>query len=144
MSTRHASDPALSLRFEVKVDGIDIGTFTGCDGLQAEYEIFEYAEGGNNSFVHRLPGRLKYTNVKLSRAVDRDSAKLARWFASLRYSVSKKTGSITAYDGNKARIAQWNLVDVWPVRYTGPTLASDGTTAAKETLELAHNGFFPG
>ena len=64
------TDPAIGLRFEVTVDGIDIGSFTGCEGLGAEYEVFEYQEGGENGYVHRIPGRLKYTPVKLTRPLD--------------------------------------------------------------------------
>ena len=30
-------------------------------------------EGGNNGFVWQLPTRIKYTNVKLSRPVGKDS-----------------------------------------------------------------------
>ena len=36
-----------------------------------------------NSFVHQLPGRIKYTNVKLTRPVNADTAKIATWFASM-------------------------------------------------------------
>lgn len=139
--TRNSPDPALSIRFDVAVDGIDLGSFTACDGLTAEYEVFEYQEGGNNAFVHRMPGRLKYQNVTLTRAVDRDSGKLAAWFSSLARSVERKTARITAMDGNRKTIATWSLVEVWPVKYAGPSLAADGDGVATETLELAHHGF---
>ena len=36
-----------------------------------------------NGFVHQLPGRIKYTNVKLTRPVNADTAKIAAWFASM-------------------------------------------------------------
>jgi phage tail-like protein len=138
-------DPATAWRFEVKIDGEEIGSFTGCDGLNAEYEVFEYQEGGENGYVHRLPGQLKYANVKLTRPVDAksdgSSGGLAAWFSRLKSSVTRRTASITAYDGKGQKIAQWNLVDVYPARWTGPSFAADGNTVPKETLELAHNGF---
>jgi phage tail-like protein len=134
-------DPALSIRFDVQVDGVELGSFTGCDGLTAEYEVFEYAEGGNNAFVHRFPGRVKYGNVTLTRAVDRSSGALAGWFTSLAQEVQHKTAVVTAFDGNRQPIARWSLTGVWPVKYSGPTLASDGSGAAVESLELAHDGF---
>jgi phage tail-like protein len=138
------SDPATGLRFHVVIDGVDIGAFTGCDGLSAEYEIEEYAEGGQNAFVHRIPGRLKFQNVKLTRPVDQDSGRLAAWFASLQATVRRQTASIVAFDVRGRRLAQWNLLDVYPMRWTGPSFSSDGNDVAKETLELAHNGFVPG
>jgi phage tail-like protein len=137
------SDPAVGIRFEVTIDGLSVGSFTECDGLQAEYEVYEYQEGGQNGYVHRIPGRLKFSNVKLSRPIDKSSIELAAWFASLQAIVKRQTAAITAFDGNNAMVAQWNLVDVYPVRWAGPTLNVDGNQVAKETLELAHNGFLP-
>jgi phage tail-like protein len=139
------NDPATTLRFEVTVDGMDIGAFTACEGLGAEYEVFEYQEGGENGYVHRLPGRLKFTPIKLTRPVDARSGPtsggLAAWFTQLKDGVKRKTASITALDGVGNQIAQWNLVDVYPSRWTGPSLAADGNSIPKETLELAHHGF---
>lgn len=138
------ADPAIGLRFDVTVDGVALGSFTACEGLGAEYEITSYEEGGLNGYVHQLPGRLKYQNVKLSRAVDQDSGRLASWFSSLQRSVKRRTASIVACDGKGAAIVRWNLVDVYPARWTGPSFSSDGNSIAKETLELVHNGFTVG
>lgn len=138
------TDPALSIRFDVEVDGVDIGSWTECSGLGAEFEVFEWAEGGNNGFVHQLPGRIKFAHVTLGRAIDHQSANLAAWFSDLQHSVSRKTAAIKAYDGNKREIATWNLGGVWPVKYSGPSLSSEGSGVAKETLELSHNGFTRG
>jgi phage tail-like protein len=135
------TDPATGPRFEVKIDGVELGSFTGCEGLAAEYEIFEYQEGGQNGYVHRLPGRLTYSTVKLTRPVDESSGRLAAWFSALQQSVQRHTASITAFDVEGKQLAQWNLADLYPARWTGPAFSSDGNAVAKETLELAHNGF---
>lgn len=47
--------------------GRGIERFVSGEGLTAEYEVEECREGGNAGFVHRLPVRVKYTNVKLTR-----------------------------------------------------------------------------
>ena len=135
------TDPATGIRFEVKIDGVDIGSFTGCEGLGAEYEVFEYQEGGQNAYVHRLPGRLKYSTVRLTRPVDEGSGRLAAWFSSCQESVQRRTASIVAFDAQGHQIAQWNLGGLYPARWTGPSFSSDGNAVVKETLELAHNGF---
>jgi len=143
------ADPATGLRFEVKIDGVDVGSFTSCEGLGAEYEIFEYQEGGENGFVHRIPGRLKYTPIKLTRPVDQSSRQsgngVAAWFSKLKTSSSRsdsqKTATITALDGRGTTIAEWHLMGVYPSKWTGPSLAADGNAVLKESLELAHNGF---
>jgi phage tail-like protein len=134
-------DPVAGLHFDVVVDGVDLGSFTACEGLGAEVEVFEYQEGGLNDFVHRLPGRLKYAPIKLTRALDAESAGLAAWFSSQKEPSGRKTASITAFDTRGSKVAQWNLVGVYPARWSGPSFSADASGVAKETLELAHNGF---
>jgi phage tail-like protein len=140
-----SADPAVVLRFDVTVDGVDIGSFTACEGLSAEYEMLEYVEGGQNTYVHRIPGRLKYAPIKLTRPLDARSdagaGGLAHWFSEQKRSVTRKTAAIMAIDGRGQKIAQWNLIDVYPTRWTGPSLSIEGNSVAKETLELTHNGF---
>src|SRR4051794_15449106 len=75
------ADEALGLRFMVYVDGIgDLGDWQKGEGLSVEYDVFEYKEGGENSYVHRLPGRAKYTNIKLTRPIDPNSGLVSTWF----------------------------------------------------------------
>jgi phage tail-like protein len=138
------TDPATGARFDVTVDGVDVGSFTACEGLGAEYEIFEYQEGGENGFTHRLPGPLKYSPIRLTRAVDDHSGALANWFSTFRAPAERSTASITAFDHTGNRIAQWQLVGLFPSRWIGPTFAADGNQVVKEILELVHNGFLEG
>jgi hypothetical protein len=51
-------DPGSSLYFRLTIDGQDMGLFNGCEGLAVEVEVEEYAEGGNNGYLTRLPSRL--------------------------------------------------------------------------------------
>ena len=40
-----------------------------------QFDVFEWAEGGNNEFVHHLPGRLRYPYLSLdSGLTDNDDA----------------------------------------------------------------------
>lgn len=135
--------PGLALRFDVRIDGVAVGTFTGCQGLGASYEAFEWPEGGDNGTVVRLPGRLSYTTVTLVRAVDTDSGRLAAWFAQQRFRPARRTAVITLYDGNGALVSRWTLQGAWPVSYSGPRLTTgpDGDAVAVETLQLCHQGF---
>lgn len=139
------ADPGTSLRFDVVVDDAGsstrLGAFTTCQGLSAEYEVFEYQEGGENGFVHRIPGRLRYPNLVLSRALDETSGTVAAWFAAQQDKVERTTAVVTAYDAGGGTIASWSLRDVCPVRWTGPTFSTSSAAVAIETLELAHNGF---
>ena len=135
--------PGLALSFDVQIDGVPVGTFTGCSGLSAQYEAFEWKEGGDNGTVARLPGRLSYGNVKLTRAVDADSGKLAAWFSQQQSQPARRTAVIQLYDGNRSMVTSWTLEGAWPVCYTGPELTTgpDGNAVAVETLEVSHQGF---
>jgi phage tail-like protein len=132
---------AIAAAFVVRIDDQDLGAFSSCDGLGCEVVMEQREEGGNFGHVWQLPTRLKYSNVKLSRPVTAESAKLTRWFASLAGGVSRRTATIEARTLAGDVIASWNLVDVVPVRWTGPQLSPDSQKAATETLELAHHGF---
>jgi phage tail-like protein len=135
------SDPAVALRFSVRIDDLDLGAFMKCDGLGIEMKVEEREEGGNNGFVHQLPGRLKFSRVKLTRPINGDSAKVAQWFSSLATAPTRTTAEIVARRSDGRKVAQWNLIDVLPVRWTGPSLSADSNQVATETLELAHHGF---
>ena len=138
-----------SFRFDVTIDGATLGSFTSCEGLAAEYDVIPYQEGGENGYEHRLPGRLKLSTIKLSRPLDALSARtaggLASWFSEMATKRSRttasRTASITAYGPGGAPIAQWNLLDAFPLKWTGPSFSADGNAVVKETLELAHHGF---
>jgi phage tail-like protein len=135
------ADPALSVCFAVKIDDDDLGTFNSCEGLGCEVVIEQREEGGNNAFVWQLPSRLKYTNVKFTRPLGADTAKVARWFASMTGGVTRRTATIQVMSGDGTVVATWELDGVIPVRWTGPSLNFDSPKVATETVEIAHHGF---
>jgi phage tail-like protein len=135
-------DPAVSVCFYVQIDSTELGWFNSCEGLGLEVVLEQREEGGNNGFVWQLPTRVKYSNVKLSRPVGKDSAKLTAWLCSFATGVKRQTATICAMTGDRDVVATWNLNGVIPVRWSGPSLNSDSPKVATETIELAHHGFF--
>ena len=126
----------------MNVDDIgDLGDWQKCEGLSVEYDIFEYREGGENGFVHRLPGRAKYQSIKLTRPINPDSSKVADWVAKVMTERVRSTAWIRVLDASGTQVVQWNLVDAFPARWTGPTLDVTANNVAIEVLEIAHNGF---
>lgn len=135
-------NPALGLRFKVSIDGVgSLGNWTKCEGLTVEYDVMEYSEGGQNGYVHRIPGRAKYQNIRLTRPVDADSTQLVAWIASIQAGVQRSTAQVSVLDASGSVIATWNLMGVYPAKWTGPSLDVGGNQVATETLELVHNGF---
>lgn len=138
------TDPAVAVCFTVSVDDLDLGSFTTCEGLGCEVTVETREEGGNNGYVHQLPGRLKYTNVKFTRPVDQQSTQVAQWLASMAAPPPQRHNAlISARRLDNQIVCSWKLFQVILVRWTGPQFGADGAKVATETLELAHHGFLP-
>ena len=134
-------EEAVAVCFIVKIDDQSLGAFNSCEGLGCEFVMEQREEGGNNGWVWQLPTRLKYSNVKLSRPVTKESAKIAQWFAGMAAGVTRKTATIEARTLEGTVVASWSLMDVVPVKWSGPQLNPDTAKVAMETIELAHHGF---
>jgi phage tail-like protein len=150
MDADPTEDPAVSVCFAVEIDSQKLGAFNSCEGLGCEIVIEQHEEGGNNGFVWQLPTRTKFPNIKLSRPLTKDTAKVAQWFTEAvqkgtgeRTEKGKSTGVIQAKTLDGTVIASWSLLDVVPVRWTGPSLNHDSPKVATETIEIAHHGFGP-
>ena len=136
-----APDSAIGVFFKVSIDEIDLGTFTSCDGLSLEVQTEDREEGGNNGFVWKLPVRIKYSNIKLTRPLGPDSGKVAKWFAGMANGVKRTTAEISALTPDGKPLVGWKLNDVIPVKWQGPSFSAESPKVATETLEIAHHGF---
>ena len=132
-----------SCRFYVKIDGMTSAVFTEMSGLQLETVVTEYEEGGNNSFVHRLPGRTKIGNLTLKRGLV-SSNEFFNWYNEILQGKLKfRHVDVVMFDDEGKEVAKWSFANAFPVKWTGPQLAADSKNAAVETLELAHEGLIP-
>ena len=132
---RHA---ITTYNFTVKIPDIDtIGYFNECCGLEVSFEVFEYREGGCNDFVHHLPGRMMYPNLRLSRGLTNEDA-LMKWFWATLTQAEKKDLTLTLASGDISR--SWTFVDAFPVKWSGPCATQGEHGVATESLEIAHAG----
>jgi phage tail-like protein len=109
--------------------------FTEVSGLQIEMQVTEYEEGGTNNFIHKLPGRLKVSNVTLKHGITRSND-----FLSWCLSIERRNVSVVMYDVAGAAVMRWNFTDAYPVKWVGPQFTADSTAMAIETIEIAHRG----
>lgn len=131
----------VSCRFYVRVAGkAQRAVFTEVSGLQLETDVQEYAEGGNNGYVLRLPGRTKFGLLTLKRGATA-SNELFDWFADvLRGKATRQHVTIDMYDAAGGLVLSWSFRNAYPVRWVGPQFTAAGAAVAVETLELAHEG----
>ncbi|MBW3605391.1 MAG: phage tail protein [Actinobacteria bacterium] len=148
MTTDRTPDPAHANRFEFSVGGVTIGTFTEVSGLSVEVSVEEVAEGGQNQFVHKLPGPMKWPNIVLKAGVT-SADDLFAWLSKSsgdRFDgkLERETGHIAVCDPAGNVVRRWNFAGAFAVRWSGPTLAAASSDLAVEELEIAHHGFTTG
>ncbi|GAA2807305.1 phage tail protein [Crossiella cryophila] len=139
----------LAMRFQVAVDGIDLGGWRSCKGLAVTFENETFIDGGNYDAKSFLPKCVDYPPVTLQRAMTAaDSARVQQWLAGLvenwvnGYGVYRGgTAQITLLDSMGTRVSSWSLRNVLPRSWRGPELDAKGAEIAIEQLELVHEGF---
>lgn len=146
------SDPSINdantATFLFEVDGVDIGWFMEVSGLEVSIETEDVSEGGQNSFVHKLPGRMTWPNITLKRGVTKTNS-LLDWlnessgetFTANGNRVTRKTAAITLLDRTGTRLTSWDFDGAFPVKWTGPSFAASSAEAPTEELEITHHGF---
>ena len=138
-----AIPPLQSGRFLVEIGSEVVANFQECSGLTVEVEVQEYVEGGNNEFIHKLPGRMKYSNITLKRGIS-DNPQFASWRPRIeggKISVQPKNISIILFDHAGQTVKTWEVSEAYPVKWTGPDMRASSMDVAIETLELAHRGW---
>ena len=140
MPTRRAK-PLPDFRFMVEFGQAVQAVFAEVSGLKAEIEVFEYQEGGENNFVHKLPGRRKWSNIVFKRGMT-DSLEFWDWYQSVVAGEDlRRNISIILYDETHLSGMRWEVEEAFPVKWEGPAMKADGKAVTIETMELAHHGF---
>lgn len=139
----------LTTRFLVSVQGVDLGGWGRCQGLEVKFNPLRVMEGGNYHNEMVLPGEIKYPPVTLTRAMKSDeTAKVQAWlreradsWIDAYKSGGGGTAQITLLHARGGVVAQWVLRNVYPESWKGPDLDAMTLGIATEQLVLAHEGF---
>ena len=127
-------------RFKVEIDGLEAGGFSEVTGFDASIDVMEYREGDMVQTPYKIPGLKKYGNITLRKGLA-DTTVLYDWItAGIEGEVERKTLTITLLDQTESPVASWQIINAWPVKYTGPDFNATSSEVAIETLEVAHEG----
>ncbi|ACO45538.1 phage tail protein [Deinococcus deserti] len=127
-------------RYHVAIDRIEYAAFSEVSGLQIETETMDFIEGGTNDRVLRLPVRSKVGNLTLKRGVTAGN-ELLNWHLRIVQGIlDVRNVTIVAYETSGHVLGRYELLQAYPVKWSGPTFAGNGEAVAVETLELAHAG----
>jgi phage tail-like protein len=146
-------DQYATFQFHVEIDGKPVASFSECGGLEVNVKYDEVREGGQNEFVHRLPGRVEYGNLILKRGyVPADGAAsgegLSEFFRWCLHGLNRAGSEVQRRDvtvtliaqGFGTRIHSWVFRRCYPVKWSGPSFKAGDNAIAIESLELAHEG----
>lgn len=131
-------DPAAEFRYVVEVDGLSLATFVEASGFTVEREVMPVREGGVNNYVHKLPGRVTYSELTLRRGIS-FSTQLWAWFEEGIYDgkVKRRDLTVIQYSSYFNLPARWyDFTNAFPSKWEGPALRSDSSQLAIESLTL--------
>jgi phage tail-like protein len=137
-------DPRVGFTFTVEIAGIQEAYFSECSGFEVKLDVEEYKEGGQNDFLHKLPGRRSYSNLTLKRGMT-SSIELWQWLDRVATKKAKKDEkkniSVVQHNAKGDEQLRWNLIAAYPVKWTVPSMQTDQSTVMVESLELAYQEF---
>ena len=134
------TDPFNAFNFRVEIEGLLVGGFSECTGLQVDVELEEYPEGGLNDYVHRFAGRTKYPPLVLKRGLT-TSDTLWKWHQDvISGQFTRKNGTIYLLNTLRVPILWWNFKNAIPTKWSGPDLRAATSEIAVESIELVHQG----
>lgn len=139
MSTR--TTPYGAFNFMISFGGTSFGGFSDVSGLNTEFTMSEYREGTDpKNHARKLPGIYKTGDVTLKRGVV-DSKVIWDWIEAVRslgVDGRKDYVLVTLRDETGKDVQAWKLLNVTPMKFTGPTLAAKGGgDVAMEELVLS-------
>jgi phage tail-like protein len=143
MASRN-TDPLVGFHFRLDVSGAVTGFFTEVGGLGSETEIIEHKVVNDNGIdlVQKIPGRLKWGDISLKRGIT-DVMDMWNWRKMVEDGDivgARKNGSIMMMNQSLEIIAQWDFVNGWPSKVTGPQLQSDSNAFGVEEMTIVHEG----
>lgn len=133
-------DPYQSNNFVVEIEGLVVGGFAECSGLQIETESHEYREGGENDFVHRFAGPTRHPLLVLKHGVSPIDG-LWGWHQDVAAGdIKRRNGTIYLLNQAQVPVLWWHFREAIPLKWSGPDLRADSASVAFESIELAHRG----
>lgn len=129
----------MKTNFKVEIDGIDYGNFTAVQGLGATADITDDI-GGMDKNAKKIPGKVKYETVVLTRNSDPKDTALREWWATVeRGDPERKPVSIIFFDRDgSTEVARRNLYECVPCGWDMSDLSSNESGAITENISLVY------
>lgn len=136
-----AEYPIPKFHFQVEWNGTKIG-FTEVTGLDITTEVVEYRDGASPEYSKiKMPGQRTFSNISLKRGTFAGDNEYYDWFNTVNLNqIERRDLTISLLNENHEPVVVWKVKNAWPTKVTPTDLNAEGSDAALETLELAHEG----
>lgn len=130
----------------IGASGKDSVIFKEISGITMEMGTEEIAEGGNNSFEHRVPTSVKYSNLILKRGLVPKDSEIITWCmktldGNLNGVVETKNIVVTLLNETGDSLKSWSFENAWPVKWEASGLNSMNNEVLIESLEFSYAFF---
>jgi phage tail-like protein len=107
-----------------------------------EVEEMAYAEGGENRFTHRLPGRARWGDLTLKRGLFVDSG-LTSWVrdAVENLVIVPVTVWVSLLNEDHEPLMTWTVTGAWPKKWSVADLNAETSAITVESLDLSYRYF---
>lgn len=134
------NDPYVAFNYLVEISGIRVGGFNEVSGLDAELDTIDYRNGDEDFVARKLPGLKKFPHIVLKRGIIGDLDAFTWFRLGALGTVDRREGAIILRDERRNEVMRWKFIRGWACKYTGPSLKSDSSAVAIESIEICHEG----
>ncbi len=131
----------LTTYFNVSIDGMNLGGWTGVSGISMSFAHEAKVDSAVSFLQNHLPGPLTYGPITLTRIPNEFTNATMAWFSSFHVLPVPATAEIVGKNGSGGTVISWELIGVVPKNWTGPSFKMGEATPGTETLVLEHWGF---
>lgn len=114
--------------------------FQKVSGLTAEVKTKPVEEGGQNLYTQKLPERIEYGNLVLTRGMVVGSPLNLEFNATMSlFKFAPSNVLVTLFAEDKAPLAAWLFIKAYPVKWSTSELSADDRGMVIDTMELAYS-----
>ena len=118
--------------------------FQSVSGISADIQTSDLREGGQNLYTHRLPERVNYGNLVLTRGLIVRSPLNIEFniaMSLLEFSPANVVVTLLGTDGFPTIGASWLFLKAYPVKWATSDLHGSNNGVVVDTMELAYTRF---
>jgi phage tail-like protein len=133
--------PMPSFHFSVDLGGTVINC-SEVTGLNIELDVIEYRDGNSQTFSkQKMSGLKKSGDVSIKKGLFKDDKQYYTWFNAVQMNVpERKDVTISLLDEAHSPVMTWKLLNAWPKKISSPSMKSDSSEVAVESIDIVHEG----